>query len=308
MSAEVVTLPGRAPPGPQPPRRRPRRRDRRLRVGRRRTRRRSCSPTAASTSRGTFDVFAPLLADAGWRVVSWDHRGHGDSDHAALYCWQADVRDAARGGRLDQPPSRCRSSATPRAAACCCSSPTRCRTAFSHFVEPRRPAVKWRPTPDVAEPRAHAAARDGAHGLARPPPPRGASSRASRARSTSWPRAAARMNPRLSREWLRYLVTHRRAPATPTAGAGRSIPSMRFGGFGPWRPDWSLERLPGFPVPLLALLGTEQEAMGWGATAEDVAPYLPRRRARDRARGRRPLRPHRAARARSRTSCSTSWR
>ena len=26
----------------------------------------------------TFDVFAPLLADAGWRVVSWDHRGHGD--------------------------------------------------------------------------------------------------------------------------------------------------------------------------------------------------------------------------------------
>ena len=33
----------------------------------------------------TFDVFAPLLADAGWRVVSWDQRGHGDSQHAALY-------------------------------------------------------------------------------------------------------------------------------------------------------------------------------------------------------------------------------
>src|SRR6476659_4645588 len=43
---------------------------------------------------GTFDVFAPLLADAGWRVVSWDQRGHGDSDRAVLYSWESDARDA----------------------------------------------------------------------------------------------------------------------------------------------------------------------------------------------------------------------
>src|SRR5205807_5398846 len=43
---------------------------------------------------GTFDIFAPLLAQEGWRVVSWDHRGHGDSDHAELYSWDSDVRDA----------------------------------------------------------------------------------------------------------------------------------------------------------------------------------------------------------------------
>ncbi|MFP4514276.1 MAG: alpha/beta fold hydrolase, partial [Acidimicrobiales bacterium] len=42
----------------------------------------------------TFDLLAPLLADAGWRVVSWDQRGHGNSEHAALYSWDADVRDA----------------------------------------------------------------------------------------------------------------------------------------------------------------------------------------------------------------------
>src|SRR5690606_30081024 len=41
----------------------------------------------------TFDVFAPLLADGGWRVVAWDQRGHGDSQHAALYSWEADLRD-----------------------------------------------------------------------------------------------------------------------------------------------------------------------------------------------------------------------
>ncbi len=44
---------------------------------------------------GTFDVFAPKLSVGGWRVVSWDQRGHGDSDHAALYSWEADVRDAS---------------------------------------------------------------------------------------------------------------------------------------------------------------------------------------------------------------------
>ena len=43
---------------------------------------------------GTFDVFAPMLAAEGFRVVSWDHRGHGDSQHAALYNWEADLRDA----------------------------------------------------------------------------------------------------------------------------------------------------------------------------------------------------------------------
>src|SRR4029450_4782235 len=42
----------------------------------------------------TYDVFAPLLAAGGFRVVSWDQRGHGDSEHAALYTWESDVRDA----------------------------------------------------------------------------------------------------------------------------------------------------------------------------------------------------------------------
>ncbi len=43
----------------------------------------------------TFDLLAPMLADDGWRVVSWDQRGHGDSQRTALYSWEADLRDAA---------------------------------------------------------------------------------------------------------------------------------------------------------------------------------------------------------------------
>src|SRR5688572_10416855 len=43
----------------------------------------------------TLNVFAPMLADGGWRVVAWDQRGHGDSDWAHLYSWSADLRDAA---------------------------------------------------------------------------------------------------------------------------------------------------------------------------------------------------------------------
>ncbi len=42
----------------------------------------------------TYDVFAPKLAAAGWRVVAGTHRGHGDSAHAELYSWDADMRDA----------------------------------------------------------------------------------------------------------------------------------------------------------------------------------------------------------------------
>ena len=44
----------------------------------------------------TFDVFGPLLAAGGFRVVSWDHRSHGDSEHTALQSWDADRRDAWR--------------------------------------------------------------------------------------------------------------------------------------------------------------------------------------------------------------------
>jgi len=87
-------------------------------------------------------------------------------------------------------------------------------------------------------------------------------------------RRRARMNPRLSHDWLCYLVG---------AGARRDAdgwrwkidPSLRMGGFGPWRQEWAARRLAGFPIPLLGILGTEPEYMGWGVTSEDLRPFLP---------------------------------
>ena len=51
---------------------------------------------------------------------------------------------------------------------------------------------------------------------------------------------------------------------------------MRFGGFGPWRPEWTLQYLASLSMPMLGVLVTEPEPMGWGTRPADVIPYLPR--------------------------------
>ena len=83
-----------------------------------------------------------------------------------------------------------------------------------------------------------------------------------------------RMNPRLDLDWLRYLVT---VGAREDADGWRwkIDPRLRPGGFGPWRPEWSMQRLPNIGVPLLAVLGLELEQMGWGTQPHDVEPFLP---------------------------------
>lgn len=220
---------------------------------------------------GTMDGFAPKLADAGWRVVCWDQRGHGHSDHATLYNWDADVRDAlvvldsttthpvpfighSKGGSVlmqlaDAMPHRC-----------------------SHLVNldglPSR--RNW---PDVAdherarllvgEVRSWLDHREAAAAKVRRP---GTIDELAERRR--------RMNPRLSMDWLRYLV--------PIGGREdddgwrwRIDPILRMGGFGPWRPEWSMMRMPGLGMPVLGVLGLEPDAMGWGSEPADVLHYLP---------------------------------
>ncbi|MGI8794440.1 MAG: alpha/beta fold hydrolase [Acidimicrobiales bacterium] len=220
----------------------------------------------------TFDVFAPLLAAGGWRVVSWDHRGHGESSHAAMYSWDADMRDAlavldsvtrepvpvvghSKGGALmlqliEAQPHR-----------------FSCLVNIDGLPSPR-------PHPDIAShERTKLLASDlanwldyrrGAAGLERKP-----------GTIDDLATRRGRMNPRLSHEWLRYLVS---VGARHDADGWRWTidPALRMGGFGPWRNIWSIERLPGFPVPLLGFLGLEQEQMGWGTEPDELRPYMPR--------------------------------
>jgi pimeloyl-ACP methyl ester carboxylesterase len=83
-----------------------------------------------------------------------------------------------------------------------------------------------------------------------------------------------RMNPRLDPDWLRYLVpigAHQQADGW----RWKIDPSMRMGGFGPWRPEWTLMRLPGLPMPFLGILGAQMEEMGWGTPPAKVLPYMP---------------------------------
>jgi pimeloyl-ACP methyl ester carboxylesterase len=83
-----------------------------------------------------------------------------------------------------------------------------------------------------------------------------------------------KMNPRLSIEWLEYLVTVG-ARQDEDGWRWKLDPTMRFGGFGPWRPEWASLRMAALTIPFLGLLGTIDEPMGWGARARDVLPWIP---------------------------------
>jgi pimeloyl-ACP methyl ester carboxylesterase len=219
----------------------------------------------------TFDVFAPLLADAGWRVVAWDQRGHGDSQHAALYSWETDTRDGV--GVLDtigrEPlPVIGHSKGGSLMLQLASVLPHR----VSHVVNldglPSRRAI-----PEVPD---HQRTKLLAGELANWLDIRRRTIDAIRKPGTLVELAArrGRMNPRLSPEWLRYLVS---VGGREDADGWRwkIDPTMRMGGFGPWRPEWAMRRLATLGQPVLAILGTEPELMGWGTQAEDVERDLP---------------------------------
>jgi pimeloyl-ACP methyl ester carboxylesterase len=216
-------------------------------------------------------VFAPLLADAGWRVVAWDQRGHGASDHAAMYSWEADLRDAlavidsVTTGPLPVVGHSKGGSVMVQFAA---ALPHRVSALVNLDGVP-----SGRSMPDVPD---HERTKLLAGELAGWLDFRRRASTKQRRPDTLDGLAERRavMNPRLSKEWLRYLVSV--GARHDDDGWRWSIdPSLRLGGFGPWRPEWAMSRLPGLSVPLLAVLGMEPELMGWGTPAEEVEPYLP---------------------------------
>jgi pimeloyl-ACP methyl ester carboxylesterase len=219
----------------------------------------------------TFDVFAPLLADGGWRVVAWDHRGHGNSEHPVLYSWTADVRDAVAvldSVSPDPLPVVGHSKGGGLLLEVADALPHR----VSHLVNlDGLPSARNMPdVPDRERTRMRQAELTGwldhrqkvATKVRRP----GTLDELAERRQ--------QMNTRLPLEWLRYLVTVGAEPS-PEGWRWKLDPALRFGGFGPWSPEWSMGRLPGIAVPVLGVLALQPEALGWGTQPEDVVPYLP---------------------------------
>ncbi len=221
---------------------------------------------------GTFDVFAPMLADAGRRVVTWDQRGHGDSEHTALYSWEADVRDllAVLDSTSREPvPAVGHSKGAGLLTSLIQVAPGRVSRLVNIEGIPSP-----RAQPEVSE---HERTEMTAEGLA------GWLDRRRRAASLArkpgtleeLARRRGRMNPRLSIEWLRYLVTVG-GRLDADGWRWKLDPSLSFDGFiGPWRPAWALERLRQVEVPMLVILGRIKEEMSWPATPEFFRPFLP---------------------------------
>lgn len=219
----------------------------------------------------TYDAFAPILADAGWRCVSWDHRGHGDSEHSALYSWEADERDA-----LAVFDSTTREAVPVIAHSKGGNMLMQLAEILPHRIS-RMVNIDGMPSPhrhlDVAgHERTRMLEEATANWLAH----RRRVHEAMRKPGTIDELATrrGRMNPRLSKDWLRYLVTVG-ARRDEDGWRWKIDPSMRFGGFGPWRHSWSLNALHSFPAPLIGVIGTEQEEMGWGVAPSQLEPYLP---------------------------------
>jgi pimeloyl-ACP methyl ester carboxylesterase len=220
----------------------------------------------------TFDVFAPKLAERGWRVVSWDQRGHGDSAHTHLYSWEADVRDALHvmGSVTDRPaPIVAHSKGGGITIQIADAAPHRC----SHLVNLDGIAHR-RALPDVAD---HERARMVSSDLDDWLRHRRATAAAIRKPGTidELAQRRKRMNPRLDDAWLRHLVTVG-GRHDPDGWRWKLDPSLRMGGFGPWRPEWLAARLPGLAVPFLAVLGLEPEVMAWGTKPDDIRHLIPR--------------------------------
>ncbi len=220
----------------------------------------------------TYDVFAPMLAANGWRVVGWDQRGHGDSDRAMLYSWDADLRDALAvfdAVSPDRPmPVIGHSKGGGLSIQLADAMPAR----FSHLVNLDGIPYQSR-IPDVAE---HARTKMMAGEVGGWLDHRRNTATARRKPGTldELAERRARMNPRLSRDWLRYLATVG-ASEDEDGWRWKIDPTMRFGGFGPWRNEWSVYRLPGLGVPFLGVLGRQPEPMGWGTDPDRVLPFLP---------------------------------
>jgi pimeloyl-ACP methyl ester carboxylesterase len=222
----------------------------------------------------TYGAFAPLLADGGWRVVSWDQRCHGDSDWAPMSGWASDIRDAAAvldATSTEPLPILGHSKGGNLIVRLAEAWPHR----FSHVVNiDGLPSTRTHGAAELTdEDRTERLAVEVASWLDHRRRTKPDSQRKPGTLEELAKRRAA-MNPRLTHEWLCYLASTG-AAFSADGWRWKIDPMLRPGGFGPWKPEWAMHGLPGLPMPFLAFLGLEYEAMGWGTQPEDIMRWLP---------------------------------
>ena len=220
----------------------------------------------------SFDVFAPYLVEGGYRVIGWDHRGHGDSGRADLYGWSGDLHDAEAVVRsvvdsVGEPvPLVGHSKSGVLTVELAAERPELLSrvVAIDGFCRRRLPPV---PVPETAAAWFH---------RRRDVPPW---------RPAPLDHLAMRrhkINARLPTEWMQYLVT---VGADKVAVAGDSatedqwvwkLDPMAFG-IQPhsWRESMSLELLSTVTVPLLALVAGDAEAFAGQPDLDDLRAHLP---------------------------------
>jgi pimeloyl-ACP methyl ester carboxylesterase len=220
---------------------------------------------------GTYDTFAPLLAAGGWRVISYDHRGLGDSDHADLYTWEGELRDLVTVmDHITSAPMPVigHSRGGAKLLQVADAAPYR----VSRFVNIDGMPSK-RKMPDIPD---HDQSKIMSGEVTKWLDNRRTVHNAIRKPGTIEELAQRRgkTNPRLSLEWLEYLVTIG-AYESEDGWRWKLDPAIRMGGFGPHRPEWMLAQMSALGVPFLGLIGTEDEPMGWGSRPRDIEPWLP---------------------------------
>ncbi len=212
----------------------------------------------------SFAVLGPLLAQR-YRVIAMDARGHGDSGWAPAYSWITWVTDIV---------NVIRSLARPTYVV-------------GHSMGGGQTADATRVVPELVRKLVNI------DGFGPPPldeksPPVPLSFRQYldyRRKITVRPgwkpysgideliERRREQNPRLQRDWLRYFI-YWAARETPQGWVWKADPQMAVG-MGPWKPDWIEYTYANFPVPLLAVIGSEADT--WGPLPEAVlAPRLAR--------------------------------
>jgi pimeloyl-ACP methyl ester carboxylesterase len=199
----------------------------------------------------SFALLAPLLT-CRYRVLAPDARGHGDSGWAAAYTWVADIADIVNLIRwIGRPVALIGHS---KAGGQVVDAARAVPEAVTKVVN----IDGFGPPPfgeaDEPTPERCAQYLDGRQRLTERPTWRSyptLDDLVERRRS---------QNPRLSRQWLRYFLSY--GAREDEDGWRWKVDPLAQSGFGPWRPDWIAPAFAQLPLPLLAVVGSEQDTWG----------------------------------------------